>query len=625
MSATSQGHTRQQTLLGIQHEVLEMIATGEPLSVAMDQLCRRVEEIEPGVTCSMVTVDDDGIIHPLAAPSMPPAYSAAIEGLPIGPAVGSCGTAAFRGEPVEVTDIASDPLWVDYQALAGPLHLKACWSSPLKARDGRVVGTFAFYYGTTRGASDLDREIVAACIHVCAIAIEHDMARSQMRRMAYRDAVTGLMNRVAFQERATQALARIGDGRLLVVHYMDVDEFKGINDTLGHRIGDLLLAAIADRLVETIGDAGTVARLGGDEFAVLQEAESRQTALQVGIRLLAAFNEPFMVEGHELMMGVSLGVAAAPDHGRSLNELMINADLALYRAKADGRGRLRFFVPQLAAAANARRAIERDLKGALEKGEFAIVYQPIVTLADVRIEAFEALLRWNCPGREPIGPAQFVPIAEEMGLIGQIGDWVLREACREAAAWPEHMALAVNLSPLQIRRQSLVDDVMATLEEVGLSPERLILEITETAILADEVAGRDALNRLSRKGIQIALDDFGTGYSSLRLLRSFPISKIKIDQSFVREITEARASAAIVRTMIALAKDLGMTTTAEGIENAEQARRLTDKGCTEAQGYFFSRPISAADVRTLIRAKGFAVADVDGGISAAEPRRAELR
>ena len=587
-------------LLDLQHEILEMIATGETLSAAMDRLCRRAEEIAPAVTCSILTVDTVGTIHPLAAPSLPDSYSRALDGVHIGPGVGSCGTAAFRGEPVEVTDIETDPLWTDFRALALPIGLRACWSSPIKARDGRVIGTFAFYYRTRRGACDVERRIVAACVHLCAIAIEHDMARTQIRRIAYYDPVTGLMNRVAFHDRAIRALSDRASPRRLAVHYIDLDEFKWVNDSLGHRAGDILLDAVGRRIVAETGGALVVARLGGDEFAILQEAGDRAEVAEVAARVLGVFSEPFAIDGHEIRMGASLGIAVAPDDGRSIDELMINADLALYRAKADGRGHHRFFTADLAEAAKARRETERDLRAALDRGEFSMVYQPIVRFSDGTVTACEALLRWRHPQRGIVSPATFIPLAEEIGLITRIGAWVLREACRQAVDWPGEVALSVNLSPLQLRNPALVADIMQALAETGFPPARLILEITETAILADEAASRDALTRLASMGIRIALDDFGTGYSSLWSLRAFPINKIKIDRSFVHELAGATPSGPIVRTVIALARDLGMTTTAEGIENDAQASLLAAEGCTEGQGYHFAPPLPPAEVRTLL-------------------------
>ncbi len=588
--------------MGFSTRVLELVATGEALPVVMDDLCRRVEQIAPDVICSILEVDASGCLRPMAGPSLPKTYSQALDGASIGPAVGSCGTAAWRGEPVEVVDIETDPLWVDYKALALPIGLRACWSSPIKARDGRVIGTFAFYYRQKRGASDLDREIVSTCVHLCAIAIEHDMARRQIQRIAYLDSITGLMNRFAFHEKAKRLIGAATKARPVAVHYLDLDQFKGVNDTLGHRTGDLLLAAIAERLIASIGSSVAIARLGGDEFAVLQQVGAGSSVADISAHVLSIFDRPFEVEDHSISMDASIGVAVAPDDGETVTDLMMNADLALYAAKADGRGRYRFFSGELADAAKARRALEQDLKLALAADQFSVVYQPIVSLEDGAVRSCEALLRWTHPERGSVAPADFIQLAEEMGLITRIGDWVLRQAARQAVIWPDEVTLSVNFSPLQLRNPDLVADIGNALKETGLRPERLIVEITETAILTDEDAGRGALTRLANMGIGLALDDFGTGYSSLRSLRTFPISKIKIDQSFVREVTRTKLSRSIVNTVIALARDLSMTTTAEGIETAEQARRLADEGCTEGQGYYFARPMGAPDLLEFLKA-----------------------
>jgi diguanylate cyclase (GGDEF)-like protein len=590
-------------LLSLQHEVLELVATGQSLDAAMMHLCRRVEEIAPPVISSILLVDQRGALHPLAAPSLPDSYSNALEGLRIGPKTGSCGTAAFRGEPVDVADIETDPLWEDYRALALPIGLRACWSSPIKARDGRVIGTFAFYHRTPHAACDADREIADTCVHLCAIAIEQDLARSQIRRIAYYDAVTGLRNRVSFQEQATRLIEEAAArGTALAIHYVDLDDFKGVNDTLGHRTGDLVLKAVADRLAGLIGDEALVARLGGDEFAILQTGGGMAESEHLARRIQSVFDEPFVIEDHRIQMGMSAGIARLPIDGDNLTDLMKNADLALYRAKGDGRRQFRFYAPEMSDAMRKRRATERGLRKAVEAGEFSLLYQPIVNLASGAIVGCEALLRWRHPTRGMVFPSEFIALAEDMGLIGEIGDWALREACRQATEWPERIVVAINLSPLQLRNPDFVHDVAGVLADNALAASRLELEITETVILADNAVTRGALRRLKDIGVGFALDDFGTGYSSLQSLRAFPIDRIKIDKTFVDELGETTHSTSIVRTVIALAADLGMATTAEGIETSDQYRKLLAGGCSEGQGYYFSRPKSGTDVAQMLAA-----------------------
>lgn len=597
----SRDETLLQQLLSVEHEVLKIVATDMDLAAAMDLLCRRVEEIVPEAVCSIIAISDSGLLHPVAAPSLPHSYSAALDGAPIGPKVGSCGTAAYRKAPVEVRDIETDPLWHDFKGLALPLGLLACWSSPIFAKDGQVIGTFAFYYPTKRGADPVEVTIVDYCVHVCAIAMEHDRARQQIHRIAFSDTVTGLPNRVAFQNEAEQLIGDIaGTERAISIHYVDLDDFKGVNDTLGHQVGDHLLRIIGERLSEVAGSEATVARLGGDEFAILQADAGVVEAERLVRRVLLSFERPFMVDGHVITLAASCGIARAPQDGGTVNELMKNADLALYRAKANGRGRYQFFVPSMAEAAHNRRELENDLRGAIERNELYLVYQPIVDLATGRHSSCEALLRWKHPTRGEIPPMDFVPVAEQIGLISQIGGWVLQEACSQAAGWPDSISVAINLSAVQLRNAGFMQEVSRALAKSGLPASRLILEITESVILKETRQTKSVLAKLRRIGVRIALDDFGTGYSSLRSLRAFPIDKIKIDKSFVHEIGRTPHSMTIIMALIRLARDLGMDTTAEGIETAGQLEWLNRSGCTEGQGFYFARPKPAADLAALL-------------------------
>ena len=589
--------TRQ--LLVLEHEVLKTITTGGTLAEAMDLLCGRVELMAPAVICTVLLVDDKGLLHPLAAPSLPEEYSAALDGLPIGPKVGSCGTAAYRREEVDVKDIATDPLWEDFRHLALPLGLRACWSSPILARDGTAVGTFAFYYRDGNGSRELERLIVDACVPLSAIVIEHERAHAEAHRLAYRDPLTQLANRTAFFDRARSLVAESGSIGV-AVFYLDLDGFKEINDTLGHWAGDQLLVAVGERLLAFADEAGIIARLGGDEFALLRGGCDVVAAEALAARLISAFDAHFLVEGQTVAMRASLGIAFRQPGDDDLTELMKNADLALYRAKAEGGGRHCFFNPGMAAAVRKRRELEKDLRKAIEAGEFFVVYQPIVDLATRAVTGCEGLVRWRHPTAGLRMPAEFVGIAEELGLIAPIGAWVLEEACRHAMRWPTDAYVAINLSAIQLRDPGFVSQVAATLSRTGLPSSRLQLEITESVLLAENPVTDATLSALRRTGVAIALDDFGTGYSSLRSVRAFRPDKIKIDRSFVQELGEGGHSTTIVRAVIALARNLGMTTTAEGVETAEQAGLLLAEGCIEGQGYHFSRPRTADEISLVL-------------------------
>jgi diguanylate cyclase (GGDEF)-like protein len=591
-----------QDLLQLQSEILEAVARGEKIGAIAERICLRAESLAPDAICTILSVDAYGRLHPLAAPSLPKQYSATLKNLQSGPCTGSCGTAAFRREAVEVHDIETDPLWADYKALALPIGLRACWSSPIMARDRRVVGTFAFYYRSKRGPAELERRIVETCVSLCAIAIEHDEVQSRINQLAYYDGLTGLPNRTQFLELAASVLADLRPGRAVNILYIDLDDFKSVNDSLGHRVGDLLLEGVARRLLACMSDNTLVARLGGDEFAIIQccAGGGQQEGSLLAQKIAAMLDDPFDFDEQRVSIGASIGIAQNVDVAISLAELSKQADMALYEAKNEGRRTHRFFVPAMEIAAQSRRGLKQDLRNAVDGGDFRLVYQPIVTLATNELAAVEALLRWKHPTHGEVSPAIFIPIVEEMDLIGPLGDWVLREACSAAAGWPRAIKVGVNLSPLQFRKTGFVLDVVSALHQAGLPPERLDLEVTESALLSRDIATRTALHELHDYGVRLSLDDFGTGYSSLQSLRSFPFDRIKIDMSFVRDIGMDADSSAIIRAVIRLARDLGIKTTAEGIETENQYDWLSKNGCTEGQGYWFSKPMSGAAFQALL-------------------------
>jgi diguanylate cyclase (GGDEF)-like protein len=430
---------------------------------------------------------------------------------------------------------------------------------------------------------------------------ERRHAEAKISYMARHDALTELPNRVLFHEQLAEALGDLKQGEALGVLCLDIDHFKGVNDTLGHPVGDHLLRATAERLRQCLRDTDIIARLGGDEFVIVQCGTSQPNgATTLAMRLIDAVATPYELDGHQIVVGLSIGIAIAPDDGRDPHQLLKNADMALYRAKADGRGIYRFFEPEMDARMQMRRVLELDLRKALANGEFELFYQPLIDLRTERITGFEALLRWRHPERGMIPPIDFIPVAEETGLIVPIGEWVLRCACAEAMRWPSDIKVAVNLSPLQFKSKNLLASVFAALSASRLSANRLELEITESSLLQDSDATLAVLNKLRYLGVRISMDDFGTGYSSLSYLRKFPFDKIKIDGSFIRDMSGRDDSLAIVRAVAAMSASLGMITTAEGVETAEQMARLRTEGCTEAQGYLFSPPRPASEINELL-------------------------
>jgi diguanylate cyclase (GGDEF)-like protein len=439
------------------------------------------------------------------------------------------------------------------------------------------------------------------------VAIHEDItdrrrAEAQIAQLAHYDALTGLCNRSRFQEELAQVEMRVKRGECFAVFCLDLDRFKEVNDSLGHPVGDLLLKAVASRLRDCVRECDLVARLGGDEFAILQVGAGLPTeATALASRLIESISVPYELASHQVGVGVSVGIALAPDDGLDPNALLRSADMALYRAKADGRNLYRFFEAEMDARMQARRSLEIDLRKAIAAGEFELLYQPIIDLRTHKISGFEALLRWPSRTRGLLVPADFIPLAEETGLIVPLGNWVLRQACMDAVAWPG-VTVAVNLSPAQFRNKQLILTVMSALAASGLSADRLALEITETVLLQDAETTLAVLQKLREIGVKIAMDDFGTGYSSLSYLRKFPFDKIKIDQSFIRDMLDHDDSLAIVRAVVAMSSSLSIGTTAEGVETHAQLERLKSEGCTEAQGYLFSPPKSAADVKEWLAA-----------------------
>jgi diguanylate cyclase (GGDEF)-like protein len=423
--------------------------------------------------------------------------------------------------------------------------------------------------------------------------------QARIEHLAHYDALTNLPNRTLFQRHAEKLLQT--EGAEFAILYIDIDEFKRINDTLGHLIGDEFLKGVADRLRQSAGGGDFIARLGGDEFAVLQHGiEGAEDVHALVARIYQSLRTPFDCHGHLLASDASIGIAIAPRHGADLFDLLKNADLAMYAAKAAGRRTYRFFDPSMEREANRRRELEADLRAALEQGGFELHYQPLIDLCSDEVIGCEALLRWRHPVRGMVSPADFVPVAEETGLIEEIGQWVLRTACAEAATWPAHVRIAVNVSPIQFKSETLPLKVAAALAETGLDPRRLELEITEAVLIADHDAALAALNQLRALGIHIALDDFGTGYSSLQYLQRFPFDKIKIDRSFVREVTHNSSSASIIRAVVSIAADRNMITTAEGVETLHQRETVQSLGCTQMQGYLFSAARPAQEIRGLL-------------------------
>ncbi|MER8433611.1 EAL domain-containing protein [Mesorhizobium caraganae] len=594
-----------------QANILEMIATSAPLENVLDSLMRLVESQLKGIFGSVLLLDKDGIhLRHGAAPSLAKAYMSAIDGSAIGPKTGSCGTAAYRREPVIVADILQDPLWEDYRDLAAPYGYRSCWSTPILSHQGVVLGVFAMYSMSVREPTEAETRLIEFTTHIAGIAIERKRAEDQIHFMANHDALTGLPNRALLEDRLSQAVLYAQRyNRWVAVVFIDLDNFKLVNDTLGHNAGDELLKTVASRLVGCVKATDTVVRVGGDEFViVLFDQPTNVDVISETLQTIRdAIAEPVLVAEHRLRLTASIGIANYPKDGTSPDKLLANADAAKSRAKEFGRDNFQFYAPEFNSSAHEKFLLQGELRNALARSEFALLYQPQVDLRSGQILAVEALVRWNHPARGLVSPMMFIPTAEETGLIVPIGDWILHEACRQNKAWQRAglppVTVCVNVSARQFREKNLIDRVVNALKESGLEARYLELEVTESLIMQDFELAVATMNGLQGLGVQISIDDFGTGYSSLSALKTFPVQRLKIDKSFIDDLATDENDQAVTNAVISLGQKLNLRVLAEGVETDDQVAFLRKNNCDEMQGNYFSKPLSAGDIGKLI-AKG---------------------
>jgi len=579
-------------------DALEAMASGMALKDVADFLCLRMEKMAPGIAASIVLVDREGRLRPLSAPSLPEEYSAAMDGAPIGENAGSCGTAAFRGMPVLVEDIATDPLWADFRQLVLPLGYRACWSFPIRRHDGRVVGTFAFYSREARGPCAWHERIVAACLHLCMIAIEQSEARSRLVQFAHFDPLTGLPNRTRFQE----DVARLVEGgtRSVALFFVDIDYFGDINEAFGHSEGDVMLVEIADRLRRRLAPGESVYRFGGDEFLVLAPDVDPAGAAARAERIIEACKPPIVISDVPVALSASVGISVMDSGGCDADRLLKQAETALSQAKSGSRDGFRFFSPEMDQVAQVRLTLGTALRQAMAQEALSLCYQPQVGLADWTLHGVEALARWTDPALGVVPPDKFIPLAEELGLIDRLGRWSLRAACRQMADWRAAgvpvPVVAVNVSPVHFRDPDFAGFIADTLAEFGLAPQCLTVEITEGVTMGRQAAVIDAVKAVRRLGVGLSMDDFGTGYSSLSSLHSLPVTELKIDRSFLRDGVADTAAQAVMTAVVRIGQSLGLTVVAEGVETEEQSQRLQALGCDVAQGYFFAKPLRPGDL-----------------------------
>jgi diguanylate cyclase (GGDEF)-like protein/PAS domain S-box-containing protein len=588
--------TETKQLRSLQQLIMNALADEIPIADIADQLCRRVDEIAPDVVSSLLHIDDAGLVHPLGGPSLPEDYSRALDGVAIGPDVGSCGSAAFYGKAVLAVDIDTDPRWQPYKTRPLEVGLRACWSTPIKGKDGRVIGTFAFYFRECRPPSRWHQRIVDACVHLGALAIERKEARAQIARLAYYDMLTGLPNRARLRNLISNAIEACPAGQHVALAFLDVDNFKDVNDTLGHSAGDELLVQFAQRLREQIGPGDMLGRLGGDEFVLVLPNRDAAAASLVASRMTEALVKPLKIGTKEVPMSASIGISLYPDNAADIDTLIQQADAAMYQAKRAGRSTYRFFSADMNRLAEQRLAHSAALRNAIANDALKLHYQPQIRTIDGAIHGVEALARWHDPVLGEVSPAKFIPLAEECGLIEQIGLWSIREACRQMAQW-RHAGLdipcvSVNLSPINFQNANLATAVAEILAERGLPPDMLMLEITEGVIMNERSVAIETMNALRELGVGLSLDDFGTGYSSLSRLAHLPIRELKIDRSFMRDVEQDPSARAIVTTVVRVGQSLQLTVVAEGVETDGQRNLLAELGCDVVQGFLYAPALS---------------------------------
>jgi diguanylate cyclase (GGDEF)-like protein/PAS domain S-box-containing protein len=592
-----------EALLAGQAAVLDLIARDAPLMETLSALARLVESEAEGGRCAILLLDPDGeVLTVAAAPSLVDTGLHEADGMVVGPRAGSSGTAVHRRAAVLVPDVATEPLWADTRQVALARGLRAAWAMPIITADSRqVLGTVSIYFDRTRTPEQSDHRLLVAAAHLSDIAIQRNQAQARLAHQAAHDALTGLPNRVFFLDRASHALDRTKRSHTWVaVLFCDLDRFKFINDSLGHDAGDRLLGELARRLQEVVRPGDTVARFGGDEFTILCEGiEDESHALAIAERVGRVAATPFVLGDAEVFVTMSIGIALGTGPRARPAALIENADAAMYRAKARGGNRHEVFDHDMRARAKRRLALQSALHRAVERGEFQVVYQPLVRLTTRQPVGAEALVRWRHPERGLVGPQEFIGLAEETGLIVPIGTYVLREACLQAARWRritpggEPMAIKVNLSARQFAHPNLVEVVAGILGDTGVDPASVFFEITESVLMEDVESTSAALRELKSLGVSLTVDDFGTGYSSLLYLKRFPVDELKVDRTFVAGLLTNAEDAAIVAAVVNLAHTIGVQAVAEGVESGSQATRLIELGCDFGQGYHFGRPMPA--------------------------------
>lgn len=595
-------------LMNGQNKILEMITKSEPFPYILDSINLLIEEVTDNGKCTIMQIDETGnYLNVTSSPSLPRKYTNSLVNCPIGELEGSCGTASYSKKVVIVEDIATNILWEKYKKLALENNLKSCWSSPVFDDNENVLGTFAIYHDVTKKPDEYDLQIIEKATYLTSIAIQHYTAKERINFMAYHDALTKLPNRRYFKEKLEEVLNDYkSTSKQFSIMFIDLDRFKLINDTLGHNIGDLFLKEVAKRLRKSLGEEYIVSRQGGDEFTILIVDSNEDKVRQTGKQIIETLKEPFLIENTELFITPSIGISNYPADGTNTTELMKKADMAMYQAKKTGGNSCKLFNEPLEEQSTDRLLMETYLRKALDFKELELFYQPKIDLKTEKVVGVEALLRWNHPLLGMVSPIKFIPIAEETGLILPIGEWVIRTACEKIKEWEkislEKTTIAVNLSIRQFYQPNLITMLKEIIEETKIDPTKLELEITESMTM-DVKSASVILQEIKKLGIKISIDDFGTGYSSFNYIKHFPLDYLKIDKSFINDITNNIQNENIVKIIMLMAKNIGIKVIAEGVEREEQLEKIKEIECDEVQGYLLSKPISEKEIIEFILKK----------------------
>jgi len=586
-------------------EILKMIAIGIPAPKIYNAIALLYEQRHPGLRCSMLELHKNKLMHG-GAPSLPKEYCDAIHGLKNGPEVGSCGTSTYTGKRVLVEDISTDPKWAKIKHIALPHGMRSCWSDPIKNSSGKVLGAFGMYYNHTAMPNEEESDDLKSAAHIASIVMERDQAQKQIRHLAYKDELTGLSSRAHFYQRLEQ-LIKISErqNRRFSLLFLDLDNFKDVNDSLGHDIGDFLLQEIAKRLLKVNRDVDIIARLGGDEFCIIiEDIRDDFVPANIARRCLKVISEPIKLSSRKMIPSCSIGIAHYPADGKNISELLKATDISLYAAKEEGKNCFTFYKPELTLKAEYRFQIEQYLREAIEQNQLSLVYQPQLKISTGIILGVEALSRWNHPVLGSISPTEFIAIAERIGMIKPLTEWVLKTACNQAVAWKKDglpaLRMAVNISPEHFLDSNLVPMIQSILDETGMIPAELELEVTESVVQTNQ-QNLSIFKNLKDIGIKLAIDDFGIGYSSFASLKHLNVDCLKIDKYFIDDMLDNNKSMLLVKSMTEIGHNLEHGIIAEGVETIEQFKILKEIFCEAAQGYLISKPVSADKISDFMK------------------------